>query len=566
MPRAHPMAIVRKGCVDVSQGEVHFRYGGRGPTVVLLHESPRSSRLHVPTIEWLGEHFTVVALDVPGHGRSSPLPIDAPTIPDFARALDEALTALGIGRCALYGCHTSAKIALQFAADQPQRVALAVLDGLSLPAELPDDEYLSRYLPPFVPTPDGDYIVRQWTKMLDFHRYFPWHTLAAESRYAADLPDDRALHAYATDMFLAGRHGSGAYGAALRYAAGPVISQLRSPTVFMCRQDDYLYTHLDRLPLVMPSGSRVLRVPDAPGAWRQQLLGLLREGARDVPDWQPPAPSSRASAHWQRHRYVELPHGQVRVGLRGGSTRATPTLLLPDLPGTSRQLDAYATELATDRLVISPELPGLGESDPLPSPTLGAYVALLEDVLVALDCEKVDVVAEGLGTAFACALAANRPRRVRRMLLDGVPMVRLRDRRRYVREYCPAVVPDRAGSHLVRLFEQLRSAHMTWPWFERTAAAARERRVDLDPEILHAALTDHMCQPDSYGDAARAALEAALRDIVKGVEQPVLVLQDARDTRYYGTGSVKRRLGNATVRARPEAASARASACREFLD
>ena len=98
------MATVRKGCVDVSQGEVHFRYGGRGPLVVLLHHAPRSSVVHIPTIEWLGEHFTVVALDTPGYGRSSPLPIDVPTIADYARALGEALTALGIERCALYGC------------------------------------------------------------------------------------------------------------------------------------------------------------------------------------------------------------------------------------------------------------------------------------------------------------------------------------------------------------------------------------------------------------------------------------------------------------------------------
>ncbi len=560
------MATVRKGCVDVSQGEVHFRYGGRGPLVVLLHHAPRSSVVHIPTIEWLGEHFTVVALDTPGYGRSSPLPIDVPTIADYARALGEALTALGIERCALYGWHTSAKIALQFAVDHPQRTALTILDGLSLPPELPDEAYLQRYLQPFVPASEGEHIARQWTMALDFQRYFPWFARDADARIAQALPDDLSLHAYAADLFMAGRHWPGAYGAALRYAAGPAIPRLRSPSVFMCRQNDVLYTHLDRLPLAMPNASRVVRVPDAPGAWRQHLLSVLREGCRDLPGWEPPAPSSRASAHWQRHRYVELMHGQVRVGLRGASTRQPPTLLLPDLPGTPRQLDAYATELATDRLVIAPEMPGLGESDPLPSPSLGAYVSVLDEVLAALDCEEVDIVAEGLGTAFAIALAANRPRRVRRMLLDAVPMIRNRDRRRFVREYCPRVVPDRAGSHVWRLFEQLRTAHMTWPWFERSAEAARMQRVELDAELLHAALVDAMRQPDSYGDAARAALEAALREIVKGVGQPVLVLQDARDVRYTGTGSLRRRLGDATLRSRPDTAAARAAACRAFFD
>lgn len=558
------MANVAKGCVDVPHGEVHFRYGGSGPVVVLLHESPRSSVVHIPSIEWLGEHFTVLALDTPGYGLSSPLPIDQPTIADFSRSLAETLAALGVGRCAIYGHHTSSKIALQFAVDHPDRAALTILDGLSLPVDQPDEEYLRRYLRPFAPTADGDYIVREWTRALDFHRYFPWFHLAGESRIAMALPDDLALHEFATDVFVAGDHWRGAYGAALRYAALPVIQRLDSPTVFMCRQGDVLYRDLERLPLTMPNGCRVARVPDAPGAWRNQLFGLLRDASARLQGWQRPS-LAMPSVHWERHRYVDLLHGQVRVGLRGASSSEPPVLLLHDLPGSPKQMDTLAAELATDRLVVTPQLPGLGESDPLPSPTLGAYVSVLDETLEALNCDRVDVVAEGLGTVLACALAANRPKRVRRLVLDGVPMIRSRDRKRYVRSYCPPLVPDRAGTHLLRLWEQLRTAQMTWPWFERDPGAARIRTPGIDATALHAALVDAMKQPGNYGDAARAALEAAVRDILRGIEQPVLVLQDSRDVRYGGTGSLKRRLQQATVRSRPDAPAARMELCRGFL-
>lgn len=560
------MANVLKGCVDVPHGEVHFRYGGRGPTLVLLHGSPRSSVLHVPNIEWLGEHFTVLALDTPGHGLSSPLPIDRPTIPDYSRALGDALTALGVERCAIYGHHTSAPIALQFAVDSPQRAALTILDGLSLPQQMPDEDYLRQFLQSIAPTPEGDHLVRQWCRNLDFHRYSPWFALEADARIARDLPDDRDLHEYATDVFLAAEHWSDAYGAALRHAALPLIPRLRSPTVFMCRPDDLSFGHLDRLPLTMPNGCRIARVPDVPGAWRTQLLASLRDVPRAAAGWRASPGTDIASVHWRRHRYVNLLHGQVRVGLRGSATSRAPTLLLHDLPGTPRQLDSLAAELATDRLVITIELPGLGESDPLPSPSLGAYVSVIDETLESLGCENVDVVAEGLGAAFACALAANRPRRVRRMALDGVPMIRSRDRKRLVREYCPRFVPDRAGTHLLKLWEQLRTAQMTWPWFDRTAAAARMRTPQIDAHALQATLLDAMKQPGTYGDAARAALDAAMRDIVRGIVQPVLAMQDARDARYHGTGSLKRRLQNGTVRARPESPSARATLYREFLD
>jgi pimeloyl-ACP methyl ester carboxylesterase len=560
------MANVRKGSVDVPHGEVHFRHGGSGPVVVLLHDAARSSAVHIPTIEWLGEHFTVLALDTPGCGLSTPLPIDRPTIPDFSRALAETLTALGIERCAVYGLHGGANIALQLAADYPARAALTVLDGLPLPAEPPDEARLARHLVSFEPTLEGDYIVRQWSRLLDLHRYAPWFSHTADTRIAAALPDDRSLHECATDLFMADPHWTVAVAAASCHDALPVISRLCSPTVFMYREGDPRYGQADRLPLAMPNGCRVARVSNGPGAWRSQLLGLLREDHGTHSTWQAPGAASSASAHWRRHRYVDLLHGQVRVGLRGASTNQPAALLLPDLPGAARQLDGLAAELATDRLVVTPELPGLGESDPLPSPTLGAYVSVLDETLDALGCARVDVIAEGLGTVLACAIAANRPRRVRRLFLDGVPQIRNRDRKRFVREYCPAQVPDRAGTHLLRLWDQLRTARMTWPWFERAAEAARVCTPDVSAEDLHAALVDAMKQPGNYGDPARAALDAALRDIARAIEQPVLALQDARDVRYKGTGSLKRRLRDGTVRSRPGAPAARAAMCREFLD
>jgi len=107
---------------------------------------------------------------------------------------------------------------------------------------------------------------------------------------------------------------------------------------------------------------------------------------------------------------------------------------------------------------------------------------------------------------------------------------------------------------------------MSWPWFDRTAAAVRVRTPDLDADVMHAALVDAMKQPGNYGDAARAALDAAMRDIVRSVSQPVLVMQDDRDVRYRGTGSLRRRLQHATVEARPESLAERASRYRAFFD
>ena len=101
----------------VTSGErrVMVRRAGSGPPVVLLHESPRSSAAFIPMIEALAERFTVIAPDTPGYGGSDPLDLHRPQIADYADALKEVMDALGLERAALFGRHTGAAIAIEFA-------------------------------------------------------------------------------------------------------------------------------------------------------------------------------------------------------------------------------------------------------------------------------------------------------------------------------------------------------------------------------------------------------------------------------------------------------------------
>lgn len=559
------MTRVRKGFVDLPHGQVHFRYGGRGPVVVLLHGSPRSSAQHTPNIEWLGEHFTVIAPDTPGHGNSAALPQSTPEIPDFAGALADTLTALGIERCGIYGQHSGAKIALRFAADHPERAAVTVLDGLATAGEPPSRKYVERYLPPFAPTADGAYLAQQWRRALDAHRYFPWFERTADTRLRRALPDDAELHEYVTDLFMAGRHWAEAYGAALRHVVAPDLRRLRSAVVLLCRDDDLPGSSPGELPQPLPARCSVERIPPQLPAWRTRILEILRQARLTGAVWVPPPSRAAGGIPHDRQTYVDFVHGQLRVRLHGESQRATSLLLLHDVPGGSCAMQPLAAVLASERRTITPDLPGLGESHPLPYPSLGSYVAALAEMLERLGTGSVDVFAEGLGTCFAVALAAHHPELVHRLALDGLPLARVRERRLLAKHYCAPLVPDRHGSHLLQAWGQLCDAESCWPWFERSAAAARLRDPDLDPDALHARLVEVIKQLPSYGDAARAALEARIRDILPGVHQPTLLFDVADDVRYKGTQRAARRLGDHLVVPRPPTSAARAERLREFL-
>jgi len=558
----------RRGFVSAPHGPVHYRIAGSGPPVVLLHDSPRSSAMHSELVRWLGEEFTAIALDTPGYGNSAPLPSSpAPEIADFVRALEATLDALGLDRCALYGRHTSSKIVLEMAAHNPQRLSGAILDGLSLPLGPPEAEFIARYMRPFEVSEDGSHLAREWTRVRDAHRFFPWFAKSGRSRLAADLPEEKHLHRFAVDLFSAGRNYSSAYAAAMRHQAIPVIARIRARTVVMSRADDTLYRYLDALPENRPANVAVERLPADREAWRQRVRELFREftagetaRALSLPDV-----LATPSGTEETRGYVDLPHGQVLVRRQGqGSKR--PVLLLHEAPGSSAQMRPLMQELARDRTVIAVDLPGLGDSDPLPNPDAAAYREALRGVLDALRLAEVDVIAEFTATALALELARSAPQRVHRMVLDGAFLLAASERRSLWKGYCPAIRPSWDGSHLLSLWHRLRDQELNWPWFDGSAAAIRKREPEIGAERLQAMLLDVMKRTDHYGDACLAAIDHPLKETIGEVRQPVLLAHVAEDIRYQWTKKVARRLASAETQARPAAVADRASAWTGFLD
>jgi pimeloyl-ACP methyl ester carboxylesterase len=408
---------------------------------------------------------------------------------------------------------------------------LVVLDGLELqvPDEGPDVPIPKPAGP--VPCDDGSHLAAAWTDVLDAARHWPARSQPGTARLAVALPDDAALHESAIDLFMADP------------SAADVPRAALPP---------------------LPATCRVVTVAPGTMAWRAQLLDVLRSAQLVGKAWQPPAAGQTvASGEWQR--YVELLHGTLRVRLWNDPAQEPPVLLLHDVPGGSASMREMAADFARTRSVIAPDLPGLGESQPLPYPSLGSYVSTLAEMLEALGVKSLDVVAEGLGATFAIALAAHHPGHVRRLVLDGVPLIRSRERRRVAQRYCPPLAPDRHGAYLQRLWHQLRDTELSWPWFERAAQAVRSTAPALDPQRRQWQLVDALKQLPSYGDAARAALEASVRDLLPSVPQPVLLLDVAGDVRYAGTARAARRLADARIVPRPSAATERAALASAFL-
>jgi len=98
--------------------------------LVLLHANPFDSRMWLYQIAHLSQYFRIVALDLPGYGKSSPLGKKAISIADMARDVRYLLAELRTDVALVAGLSVGASIAMQFALDfQPNIRALVVAGG-----------------------------------------------------------------------------------------------------------------------------------------------------------------------------------------------------------------------------------------------------------------------------------------------------------------------------------------------------------------------------------------------------------------------------------------------------
>ncbi|MBY6141479.1 alpha/beta hydrolase [Leisingera daeponensis] len=111
-------------------GAVACLRAGRGDPVVLIHGVGMQSAAWGPQIEALSLTHQVIALDMPGHGGSAPLPEGA-ELPDYVAWLHAALQALDLGPVSLAGHSMGALIAGGYTVCHPENVArVALLNGV----------------------------------------------------------------------------------------------------------------------------------------------------------------------------------------------------------------------------------------------------------------------------------------------------------------------------------------------------------------------------------------------------------------------------------------------------
>jgi pimeloyl-ACP methyl ester carboxylesterase len=136
-----------------------------------------------------------------------------------------------------------------------------------------------------------------------------------------------------------------------------------------------------------------------------------------------------------RRAYFDCRFGQLHVRTAfpttGGFDEGVTLVCLHSREGSSRSFARFLPEIADDRSVYAPDLPGFGESDAAPTldrvdvgrADVGRAEAAraIGDLAMDLRLRQIDLLGVRFGAAVAIDLASARPELVRRLVLVGAP-------------------------------------------------------------------------------------------------------------------------------------------------
>jgi pimeloyl-ACP methyl ester carboxylesterase len=128
-----------------------------------------------------------------------------------------------------------------------------------------------------------------------------------------------------------------------------------------------------------------------------------------------------------RRAYFDCKFGQLHVRTAfpatGGFDEGVTLICLHHSEHTSRTFARFLPEIADDRSVYAPDLPGCGESDPAPALSYTESAAAVLDLAKDLRLRQIDLLGMRFGAGVALELAASNPELVRRLVLVSAPSI-----------------------------------------------------------------------------------------------------------------------------------------------
>jgi hypothetical protein len=220
--------------------------------------------------------------------------------------------------------------------------------------------------------------------------------------------------------------------------------------------------------------------------------------------------------------FIETSKGQLHARSHvGDSATATlpPLVMLHAAPGSALMLSNL--QVRFDRRTLAIDLPGMGDSDPLPvagdkvEPEISDFTDMIEEAVLATFNEPIDVYGTLSGV---------------RVVLDGIGIPKPEQLDELLADYAPAFTPDINGNHLMNTFQLCRDQYLFYPWYARDAEHRRPTGLP-SAAALHTKVMESLKSAAAFRPLIRAAFRYDCAAALVALKQPALITADGSAVR-----------------------------------
>jgi pimeloyl-ACP methyl ester carboxylesterase len=233
---------MKKAYIDTKGGQIHYVYEGKGEPLILLHHAGSSSQEFRLIIPLLSPYFSVIAVDMLGHGNTYHPQFD-PSIDDYASVVVNFMDALNLGKANIVGVHTGAEVAIKLAFLHPERLIKLGLYGVIYRNQESMDEIIPEtHRKPYVLNRDGSHMLKVWQ---------------SDMYYSSEDISLQLLQSLVTDSLRAYKGASAAHRACYYHDTKSELPFIKCPTLLINGSFDGLREDTERALSVIPNSSLV---------------------------------------------------------------------------------------------------------------------------------------------------------------------------------------------------------------------------------------------------------------------------------------------------------------------
>ncbi len=162
-----------------------------------------------------------------------------------------------------------------------------------------------------------------------------------------------------------------------------------------------------------------------------------------------------------RRAYTDGLFGQIhyRIAMPENSSSHLPLYCLHQSPKCGLEFEAFMMEMGEDRVVIAPDYPGYGMSDPPPceaAATIEAYADACWQIARILGHSKIDLFGNHTGSKVAAEMALSNPEGVRQIVMISAAVLTAEERAHFTSYFQPILLDER-GTRFETMWKRITS-------------------------------------------------------------------------------------------------------------